>query len=382
MHFLLPYQQCVGRCNTFVTKHLLLLYQSIFFEFRTVPLLPTKWYPLRFTIDSSSPFVVIIPINTCQIRRVDNNRYISKKNNFGMIWINERGIIRVTALIAINCVYISELTKEINDTIYVLMWTNPNQDSYLQMKMGKQSFADKHCEFQNCFLTDNFGVHLAETNFGAILFYSEELRKDPYLPMPTERNFEQKYVFVSTKPSALFPITTYYDNFFNWTWTYKLDSDIVVANIVIRNERGHIIGPKKDMYWIPIENMKPASADIVNILKGKSTAVAWYVSNCTLMDPHDAFVFALRNELKKHGHSLHTLGSQCRRNDRNMVFCITGNEAECFDLIESKYYFHLSFEDAMSDDYVTNKLLVALNNYAVPIVFGGANYTRYLYKNA
>lgn len=106
--------------------------------------------------------------------------------------------------------------------IYILMWTNPSKDSFLSLELGPNSFIDNQCMFQNCFLTDKFTSPLAGILF-ALLFYSAALRKDPFLPMPTQRLIDQKYVFVSAEPSGNFPITAYYDNFFNWTWTYKID---------------------------------------------------------------------------------------------------------------------------------------------------------------
>ncbi|XP_063375065.1 alpha-(1,3)-fucosyltransferase C-like [Cydia amplana] len=51
---------------------------------------------------------------------------------------------------------------------------------------------------------------------------------------------------------------------------------------------------------------------------------------------------------------------------------------ECLKLIQEQYYFYLSFENSFSEDYVTEKLLTALENYAVPVVYGGANYTRFM----
>ncbi|KAJ2937861.1 hypothetical protein O0L34_g18682 [Tuta absoluta] len=51
-------------------------------------------------------------------------------------------------------------------------------------------------------------------------------------------------------------------------------------------------------------------------------------------------------------------------------------------MIKNNYYFYLSFENSFCDDYVTEKLLNAVQNYAVPIVYGGANYSRFLPEHA
>lgn len=50
----------------------------------------------------------------------------------------------------------------------------------------------------------------------------------------------------------------------------------------------------------------------------------------------------------------------------------------CYALIESDYYFYLAFENSFCEDYVTEKILTATQHYAVPVVYGGANYSRYV----
>nr|XP_053607875.1 alpha-(1,3)-fucosyltransferase C-like isoform X2 [Plodia interpunctella] len=40
--------------------------------------------------------------------------------------------------------------------------------------------------------------------------------------------------------------------------------------------------------------------------------------------------------------------------------------------------FKQTFENSFSEDYVTEKLLIALKNNAIPVVYGGANYTRFM----
>lgn len=66
-------------------------------------------------------------------------------------------------------------------------------------------------------------------------------------------------------------------------------------------------------------------------------------------------------------------------NDTNLHCSIEVDSGEdgCAAKLQKDYYFYLVLEDAICDDYVTDKLLLALNNYAVPLVYGGANYRRY-----
>jgi alpha-1,3-fucosyltransferase len=45
-------------------------------------------------------------------------------------------------------------------------------------------------------------------------------------------------------------------------------------------------------------------------------------------------------------------------------------------MLESKYKFYLSFENSLCEDYVTEKFFKVLNYTIIPIVLGGANYSR------
>lgn len=49
----------------------------------------------------------------------------------------------------------------------------------------------------------------------------------------------------------------------------------------------------------------------------------------------------------------------------------------CYTTLNRESYFYLAFENSFSKDYVTEKVLIALQNNAVPIVFGAADYSRW-----
>lgn len=47
-------------------------------------------------------------------------------------------------------------------------------------------------------------------------------------------------------------------------------------------------------------------------------------------------------------------------------------------MLQREYRFYLSFENSLCTDYVTEKLYRALEHDVVPVVFGGADYDRFL----
>ena len=57
----------------------------------------------------------------------------------------------------------------------------------------------------------------------------------------------------------------------------------------------------------------------------------------------------------------------------SFFFSSTANE--CLSLVEKKYKFYLSFENAFCDDYVTEKFWRILGLQVIPVVLGGANYS-------
>lgn len=290
-----------------------------------------------------------------------------------MCWNEEKNkctLIRTTlTLFYIYTVLANSLPKN----QYILLWTNPRNFIYPTIHRGNKSFINNHCRHQNCFVSYKY-AHVAKnlTHYDAILYNAVTLWTKPSIRLPKQRAKHQKHILVSAKSAGEFPLTDKYNNFFHWTWTYKLNSDINNAYITIRNRDGEVIGPKQNMDWSTIEETEAVKTKIISKLQFKTTAAAWIISNCDQKSQHETYIQKFKTELGKHNHTLDIFGT-C--GDMN---CPEDNINKCYTLLESKYYFYLSFEDSIAEDYVTDQLLTALNHFAVPLVFGGANYTRYV----
>ncbi|XP_046546800.1 glycoprotein 3-alpha-L-fucosyltransferase A-like [Haliotis rubra] len=137
---------------------------------------------------------------------------------------------------------------------------------------------------------------------------------------------------------------------FNWTLTYRLDSDIPFPYNRILYTGGTV--------------------NISDVLRRKSRSIAWFVSNCGTPSKREVYVKELRKYI-----DVDIYGS-CRYN--MSYHCPKERPLECLGLLNTTYRFYLSFENSLCKDYITEKFYNTFMTSAIPIVRGGANYTRLL----
>lgn len=272
-----------------------------------------------------------------------------------------------------------------NPIIYILLW---DQVPVFEQTSGREYFISQNCSFQNCYMTDNRSLFSDITDFEVILFNTFQVSdNNPRLVIPPVRLSEQKYIFMSSEPPAMYPVKSLFDGFFNYTFTYKLDSDVTWRFYVVRNKKDDkVIAPTaKHVQWIDTNDMEPISEEIKLKLQNKNKAVVWLVSHCTTPNRREDYVIKLGRELRNFNLSIDITGrwpcidtyldhvSPC-----NYWHKTKGNysQEDCFRWISENHYFYLVFENSMCEDYVTEKILTATKNFAIPVVLGGADYTR------
>ncbi|XP_072931535.1 alpha-(1,3)-fucosyltransferase C-like [Epargyreus clarus] len=256
---------------------------------------------------------------------------------------------------------------------YILQWTSPKNVPFVYMGEGPKGFIDRNCPYTNCFVTSKRDYLGDYSKFDVIAFSGPEVVRMPKELLPKRRSPHQKFAFASIESADYYPVcSNRLDGFFNWTWTYKLDSEAKWGYIVVRDAQNKIIGPKREMHWIKFEDMDPVGDELKNQLKTKTKAAAWFVSNCYSRNGREIFAHKLHDEMKKYNLTLDIYGNcgslKCPRNE----------EEKCDEMLKKDYYFYLAFENSFSEDYVTEKLLHGLKHTAVPIVYGAANYTRFM----
>ncbi|KOB66945.1 Uncharacterized protein OBRU01_15415, partial [Operophtera brumata] len=238
--------------------------------------------------------------------------------------------------------------KKENSLKYILQWTSDSMLPFADMGKGQNGFVDRKCPHTNCFVTSNESYLGDYTKFNAIAFAGPDLSLYN-IKKPKRRSPHQKYVFGSIESSMNYPIDDKYDGFFNWTWTYKLDSEVHWGYIVVRDIHNNIIGPRKDMNWLKPDEMTPVSNEVKTQLKTKRKAAAWYVSNCNTQSKREVVTRELQKELGRYL----CMGASCTIDVYGACgpFKCSRDKEFCNKKIAMTYYFYLSFENALSEDY-------------------------------
>lgn len=261
-------------------------------------------------------------------------------------------------------------TKKDQSLIYILLWLSPKW-SHWNRELWQLYFYNKKCLYKNCFFTNDHDYFNDIRDYDVLVFNSWTLWN---FWKPNNRTETQKYIFMSEESPDLCPMPEEkFNGFFNLTWTYKLDSDISLKFITIKNKKGKVVGPKINMRWKPFSQMKRTSKYVISKLQNKTKAAAWFVSHCDTAGKREKYVPHLISELRQYKLTVDIFG------DCGDLQCPMSSE-ECHALIENDYYFYLAFENALCEDYVTEKVLTAMKHFAVPIVYGGADYKRYVLR--
>ncbi|CAF4752073.1 unnamed protein product [Pieris macdunnoughi] len=256
---------------------------------------------------------------------------------------------------------------------YILLWGDPDQAPFSHFGEGRSVFEEHNCSWTNCYVTSDRN-HLPDyTQFKAVIFYGPSL--DDLVSrsqLPRRRSPHQLYVYLSLESAANYPVCTErWNGYFNLTWTYRLDSDLVWRYYEFQNASGFDIAPSASVCWQE-NKANYRDEDLAEIVRKKRKAAAWFVSNCDTTSMREELGGQIRQNLRNYDLDIDIYG------DCGSLLCPVSAMDICLMKLEREYYFYMAFENALSDDYVTEKVVHALNHRTVPIVFGGANYSRFL----
>ena len=219
----------------------------------------------------------------------------------------------------------------------LIVWYNGASRQWDKSKKWRAQCGSYVCRFSH----DNNDIAKAD---GVIVhtFYLKPEERPPRRPNPN-----QIWIFFCREPESNLRYvkwpSKYWNTLFNWTMTYRSDSDIPYAygDIVTRN--------------LPNTNW-------LQIAKSKHKSAIWLVSHCETAGRREEYV----KQLQKHGVQIDIYG-KCGK-----LKCPKKSEGDCM----KDYRFIISFESIFCGDYVTEKLFKAFKHDLLPVVRGGGQYSR------
>ena len=244
---------------------------------------------------------------------------------------------------------LSRVTRHSNSTRLILLWTDFFGDHTWEVEEGRYTFDRLQCPVKDCYLTDDRNV-IGQSS--AVLFHVPNIMdEDP----PGPRHPDQRWVYVVLEsPIALYDagrVVRPWRGQFNWTMSYRLDSDIVLPYGEVRKLSKPL--PRPDYHAVA---------------KSKTKLVAWMVSHCNTHSRREDYVYQLQKYIPV------DIYGECGDS-----FCprdYGGKDSGCQSMINKTYLFYLAFENANCTDYITEKLFKILPLDVVPIVRGSAEMYR------
>jgi glycoprotein 3-alpha-L-fucosyltransferase len=185
-------------------------------------------------------------------------------------------------------------------------------------------------------------------------------------PMPDRAETKPNSVWIlwSDEPPSIINYTPFNSYHFNWTISYKLNSEISIATYGLFSKRNNPLSNDEYQYWIEKE------------FSNRINGALWFVSNCNAKKRLELFYnlkYASKLLIEGYGHCIdyypiHWCGSYTR----------------CEYDYMSNFKFYLSFESNTCRDYITEKFYKAFYHGLIPIVYGPEkiDYNRLAPKNS
>lgn len=239
--------------------------------------------------------------------------------------------------------------------------------------MGLQPLVDNRCPLTSCLFTADRSL-LNSSHI--VVFFPLNNTSSKSRALPKYRKHDQRFVFVALRgphhysglnSSAL--TTNIYDNrtrfnYFNWTMTYRRNSDIFVSqNYDIFKPLKLNVSPRTVNVWSPLNRM-------VLQMGRKKKLVAWFPSSCSSSSTgREEYVKNLSRHIPVDVYG--NCGPEpCQFSKLQSSDCSQLD----FEILRTDYKFYLAFEDTWCPDDITADFYKSLVYDTVPVVLGGADY--------
>ncbi|CAN7998858.1 unnamed protein product [Ixodes hexagonus] len=206
-----------------------------------------------------------------------------------------------------------------------------------ELPRGRTVFQRDRCPVDTCEIVTSQD-EAAEAD--AILF------KDRFTPPKHRRPWHQVWILYLLECPYHTQTFAHFRDTFNWTATYRHDSDIVAPY-------------EKFVRYDDLDPVAEATKALAN--HNKTKKVAWFVSNCAARNQR------LQYARKLGAHIEVDIYGAC-----GPLKCPRARAGHCFDILDRDYKFYLAFENSNCKDYITEKFFVnGLGRDVLPIAMGG-----------
>ena len=224
---------------------------------------------------------------------------------------------------------------------------------------SKYEFTDwdgSPCEERRCHLT--FGREYLPAS-DAVLVHNNwgPHKRLPFEEISKIRPLTQRWVLYTKEPPGVLQVSPQVNGFFNWTATYRRDSDFFV--------------PYGSYVTLDAQSdLQPFESENVNYASGKDKLAIFGISNHCGGQRMDI----IRGLMKYIDISF--FGKCATQFDtQNIIDCPHNMGNGCGEEMK-RYKFYLSFENSLCKDYITEKYWRnALERGLVPVVYGASKYT-------
>jgi alpha-1,3-fucosyltransferase len=221
---------------------------------------------------------------------------------------------------------------------FIQYWGIPD----FRFGLGRDVFRKWGCPVWQCDISTN---RSNVEEYDAVIIH---VRGNNYNPedLPKRRSPHQRYVFWNLESAELveFINTTILANYFNWTLTYRWDSDLVMPYGYVRPTGKVPLHPSPDELKLLISNQT------INYAAGKTKMAAWFVSNCI-------YVRSSRMEMVKilQKYIQVDVYGNCGTMTCPKEVGVDNSSEECRDMAGKKYKFYMALENSLCKDYITEK---------------------------
>jgi hypothetical protein len=302
----------------------------------------------------------------CVIISTDNHKLSSKEKTC----VSKSDVLK--ALTPLNDIAASDFPTN-NSLKIILMWNEWN------LRMADGPLSKIQCPKRSCLFTTDLSLLLQSD---VVVLHFDTLNEFPMNRLPHQRFVFYHFESPENTASALMDDPRLRFDYFNWTMTYRRDSDIFlrdyygsfVSKLSNNNNtremrykyetivNGKIIERNVDPITEPSNN----SLELSELIRHKTKMIMWLVGNCFTEIRREEYV----RQLSQHV-SVDIFGR-----------CNKDCPSNCDEMIRTDYKFYLSFENSWCPDYITEKFSRPLLYDAVPIVLGGADYNLFAPPNS